>query len=186
MAGEQELNQIYPRTLQSLKKERLERMVSEFHRFCRDDLSDTNEISRWFPVFLKAQGAPAELTEICHWEWLHFSCAQLDWGKPKLDPGQVALTPGLQVIHIEKAATQLSIEAGLHVVYACGAGVNTRALTAEQALCLDVLQEDRKFSPHQLQEFLKFEAQAVPTLTKVDWEIVIKELKEAGILILQN
>lgn len=186
MTSDQELNRIYPRTLDSLKKERLDSMVGEFKRFCLNDLSDTTDIPRWLPVFLKAQGAPAALTEICHWEWLHFSCRHLDWGSSKLDPGQIGIAPGVQIMNIDKAAERLSVSRGLHVIYQTGTSAQARPLTAAEAICLDILNEDRKFTFLQLREFVKFEGENIAELKGTDWEKVIHQLKEEGILVTQG
>ncbi|PWU20050.1 MAG: hypothetical protein C5B49_04885 [Bdellovibrio sp.] len=184
--NESELQQIFPQTLASLRREKLDLILNEFQRFCVNDLDDNKSVSGWFPVFLKAHGLSSELTEICYWEWLRFSCCSIDWGEPRMDPGQVRLAPGVQVMKIQDAAKKLAVDPGPHVIYQRGAKVQSRVVNAPEALLLDVLQEERKFSETQLVDYLKMEAEPFVNLRQADWRAVVGRLKDEGILIVKS
>lgn len=182
MINQQELQSIFPQTLASLRAQKLESVVVDFHRFCTNDLTQTSDAKGWFPVFLKAQGLSTEVTEICHYEWLKFSCVSLDWGAPKLDQGQIAITPGTQFINIENAAAALSCQPGPVAIYSQNGKAKSKSLTKAEALCLDTLNEDRKFNRAQLIDFLKMEGLRIPDLEKTDWENVINELNSENLI----
>ncbi len=186
MVNQKELSRIFPQTLESLRVQKMESVVTDFNRFCVDDLNHSRDVSGWFPVFLKAHGYAPELTEICHYEWLKFSCLSMDWGETKLDQGQLGLAPGVQFINLEKAAKRLSHQPGPVVIFAKNGQAQARSLLASEALCLDVLSEDRKFNKTQLVDFLKMEGKNVPSLQKTDWDKVVQQLIEEKILNLKS
>lgn len=183
MVNQQDLSRIFPQTIESLRREKLDSVLVDFNRFCTNDLSHSRDVSGWFPVFLKAHGLAAELTEICHFEWLKFSCVSMDWGQPKLDQGQIQVAPGVQFLNLDKAAKKLSHKPGPVVIYGMSGQAHSRSITAEEALCLDVLGEDRKFNLKQLVGYLQMEAKELPGMQKTDWEKVVQKLLKENLLI---
>lgn len=183
MVNQQELKRIFPQTLKSLREQKLDSVLTDFSRFCTNDLTHTSDAKGWLPVFLKAQGLSVEVAEICHFEWLQFCCVSQDWGMPKLDQGQIGVLPGLQFINLDKSAKSLSHPPGPVVIYSDNGKAKSRPLAAAEALLLDVLSEDRKFTQKQLIEFLQMEGKEIPSLQKTDWETLITKLLEEKLLI---
>lgn len=181
---EKELRQIFPRTMATIQEAKLDGILNEFNRFCLNDLNHSSEICGWFPVFLKAQGLPGDLTELCYFEWLRFSCAHLDWGTVQLDPEQVRLAPGVQFIEIDEAASRLDLPKGLYVIFSQGDSTQARALSAAEAHCLDVVREERKFTVSQLREFL--EVHSPKSLSKTDWNQIVDRLRSEGVLVCRS
>lgn len=150
----QTISQIFWHTQQLIGPKGPEILRNFEEAFGDEDLSD--QVLR-LPAFLKTRGVRLALLEVSQWECLHWQCKNLEWGQTKLDRDQIGFVPGVQfqVITDPEAAEALEVRFGLHAIFARENKAVHRAIEKAEALLLDALREERKFTRAQVIEFMK-------------------------------
>jgi hypothetical protein len=178
-----ELERVYPTTVRSLRRADQEDLIHQFENFLLEDLSGVQEPARWLPLFLKTRSVPGRILQASEWEWAHFVCQVVDYGKRPLDPGQIHINVSMQFIELHEVVPDLRRDPGLYGIYMLGSRVYSRQFSLAEALILETLHEDRKFSKSQLIEAAKSEAESWPQLRPTDWQALLEELAKVGVLI---
>lgn len=137
---------------------------------------------RWFPVFLKMQNCPQRLLELAEFEYLRAQVYSSDMGRPRTEPGLVALNPSAQFMEVHEALPELGREPGLYCLVKDGARFFEMELSLPQALLLDLLREDRKFTPEQLVAQAEIHPVKLP-LGREDWIRTLETLIERGVVL---
>ncbi|MBX3019193.1 MAG: hypothetical protein KF767_15005 [Bdellovibrionaceae bacterium] len=177
-----ELERVYPATVKSLRRADQEDLIHQFENFLMEDLSGVSEPARWLPLFLKTRAVPGKILQASEWEWAHFVCQIVDYGRRPLDPGQIHINPSMQFIELHESVPDLRRDSGLYGIFVFGNRVHSRQFALGEALLLETLHEDRKFSRSQLIEAARIEAQSWPQLQAVDWDSLLNEMTVAGVL----
>lgn len=178
-----ELERVYPTTLRSLRRADQDDLIHQFETFLQEDLSGVSEPARWLPLFLKTREVPSLILQASEWEWAHFVCQIIDFGRRPLDEEQIHYNPSMQFIELHAPVPDLNREPGLYGIYRMNSKVYARQFCLGQALILESLHEDRKFNRAQLIRFVEEEAQAWPNLRDSDWDVLIDEMLECGALV---
>lgn len=177
-----ELERVYPATVRSLRRADQEDLIHQFENFLMEDLSGVSEPARWLPLFLKTRAVPGKILQASEWEWAHFVCQIVDYGRRPLDPGQIHINVSMQFIELHEAVPDLRRDPGLYGIFVFGTRVHSRQFALAEALLLETLHEDRKYTRAQLIEAAKIEAESWPQLRATDWEGLIQEMSAAGVL----
>ena len=170
----------FPKTIETLSRLGFASLVESFEfelqfQQLRLDL-------RWFPVFLKMQNCPARLQELAEFEYLRAHVYSAEMGAPKVDPGLLALNPGAQFLEVNQGLPELNREKGLYCFIKEGSRFFEMQLSLAQALLLDLLKEDRKFSVDQLLEQAELH-QVKLNLNREEWRRVLASLEERAIIV---
>lgn len=177
-----ELERVYPATVKSLRRADQEDLIHQFESFLREDLSGVSEPARWLPLYLKTRSVPGKILQASEWEWAHFVCQIVDYGRRPLDAGQVHINASMQFIELHESVPDLRRDPGLYGIFVFAGRVHSRQFALGEALLLETLHEDRKFSRAQLIEVARLEAESWPQLRATDWDALITELIQAGVL----
>lgn len=170
----------FPKTLEALDKQGLSSYVQGFE-FELKSLNLSADL-RWFPVFLKMQNCPRRLLELAEFEYLRAQVYQFDYGPIKLDVNLVGLNPHAQFIEVNEDLPELGRAPGLYCLVKAGARFFEMELSLPQALILDLLKEDRKYSIDQLIDMAVIH-QVKLGLSKEAWMSTISSLIERGVIL---
>jgi len=178
-----ELERVYPTTVRSLRRADQEDLIHQFENFLLEDLSGVSEPARWLPLYLKTRSVPGRILQASEWEWAHFVCQIVDYGKRPLDPGQIHINVSMQFIELHEAVPDLKRDPGLYGIYVVSSRVFSKQFSLAEALILETLHEDRKYSRGQLVECAQFEAEGWSQLRNTNWEQLIEEMTRVGVLV---
>lgn len=142
---------------------------------------------RYFAGFLR-QKFPAnkEVQELVQWEWVHAWLETQAFQSSGLgDLGQAVVNPSLQYISLSHAHALLSRTPGLYafVFSEKDEKIIEKTLDVYEAELLDLLMEDRKFSPSQITTMLAQTSEVEPKLSQAEWEAKFQSLKDFAIII---
>lgn len=140
---------------------------------------------RYFAGFVRQKNlAMPEVIETAQWEGAKYllSTVDMDFGVIA-DQGTVILNPGLQTVEVKFAEDILQRAPGLYALVRNQEIIEVR-LEAYEALLLDLVQEDRKFTPQQLLQMMDLEESsfAWPWPTPEEREKRFEKLVQQGIL----
>ena len=178
-----ELERVYPTTIRSLRRAACEELIFEFEGFLDAELAGVNEPARWLPLYLKSREVPPLILQASEWEWAHFICQAVDFGRRPLDAGQIHYNSSMQFIELHNRVPELDKDRGLYGIFRSKNGIQHRFFPLAEALILESLHEDRKFSKTQLAEYAAFEAESWPGLKGINWSQLIDEMIAAGVLV---
>lgn len=178
-----ELERVYPTTVRSLRRADQEDLIHQFENFLQEDLSGVTEPARWLPLFLKTRAVPGMILQASEWEWAHFVCQVVDYGRRPLEKDQIHINISMQFIELHEAVPELRRDPGLYGIYCLNSRVYSKQFSLAEALVLESLHEDRKFNREQLIEFCKMEAEAWPQLKHTDWTFLLQEMCRIGVLV---
>jgi hypothetical protein len=179
-----ELKVVFPKTLEILGESKLSHITEEFFTELKDQVSSVlmSNDSRWFPVFLKMRGLSDEILEVAEFEYLRYLVRTQDFGKLKNENGTIKLNPSIQFIHLKRAQPKIQRQVGLYCFFKTNASFYELQLALDQALILDLMQEERKYSFDQLMEMALLNSHGVQR-SKEQWRATIAELIHLGVLI---
>lgn len=128
------------------------------------------------------------LREVAHWEWV---LAWLEIQPFEAFSGEVGVlttNPSLQIVALTEVNSVLKRDKGLYafVYNDKKATVVERSLDAVEAKAIDLLQEDRKYTPSQLADMLAVCGEITTSFNKEDWQKKFLSLCEAGIISLSE
>jgi hypothetical protein len=173
----------FSKTIEALTKSGLARFVDGFEYEIK-----ANNLSadlRWFPVFLKMQSAPARLLEMAEFEYLRCQAFSADFGLPVLEYGVLALNPSAQFLEVRHQLSELQREPGLYCFVKSRGRFFEMQLSLEQALLLDLLHQERKYTRQQIVA----EALEHPMKIKTDkseWDQILASLIERGVVMISE
>jgi hypothetical protein len=170
----------FSKTLEALEKQGLGSLIRSFEfelqfQQLRLDL-------RWFPVFLKMQNCPRRLLELAEFEFLRSQVYTNEMGRPRLEPGLLALNPSAQFLEVHEPLPEIGRGPGLYCLVKEGGRFFEMELSLAQALLLDLLREDRKYSPEQLLQQAELHEVKLG-LTREEWQRTLSSLIERGVII---
>lgn len=178
-----ELERVYPTTVKSLRRADQEDLIHQFESFLSEDLAGVSEPARWLPLFLKTRSVPGLILQASEWEWAHFVCQVVDYGRRPLDLEQIHFHPSMQFIELHDMVPDLRREPGLYGIYFHAGRVLSRQFALTEALILESLHEPRKFSRKSLIEFVEEASLKWPQMSGVNWLQLIQELVQVGVLV---
>jgi hypothetical protein len=178
------LNSIFPKTLEILHEKKISYLQDQFGKTLTEQLMlpPTADTSRWFPVFLKFQTVRQEILEVAEFEYLRHSVKTVDMGEVRTDSGQLTLNPSLQFVELHHEQPKLHRTRGLYCFFKSQERFLEFKLGIAQALLVDLLQEDRKYSPDQLVR-MALTHKLGGSRSSEAWKKVIEEMLQLGILI---
>ena len=170
----------FPKTIETLQRLGFASLVHSFEyelqfQQLRLDL-------RWFPVFLKMQNCPARLLELAEFEYLRAYVYSNDLGTPRVDAGLLALNPGAQFMEVNQNLPEINRERGLYCFIKEGSRFFEMQLSLAQALLLDLLREDRKYTVDQLLDQAELHQVKLP-LTREEWRRTLASLEEKAVIV---
>lgn len=170
-----------------------EKVLGSFSAKVRDEYLQDMEWSSWllqdhwryFVGYLR-QKFPENraLLELAHWEWTQAWIEVQPFEMIKSEPGLVTLNPSLQVVSLSTNNPVLKRDKGLYAfVYSVEKStVVERQLDVYEAQIIDLLQEDRKYTPTQLVEMALLCDEITPQLSSVEWEKKFLSLCQEAII----
>lgn len=143
---------------------------------------------RYFVGYLRQRFTQQkELVDLAYWEWVQswLEIQPFDL-RAHSEKGIVTVNPSLQIVPLLENNSILQKMKGMYAfVYSNRQHeVLEKPLTAAQALLLDLLNEDRKFTSEQLIEMASISEELQPGLTKVQWAEVVADMVSSEILFL--
>jgi hypothetical protein len=138
---------------------------------------------RYFTGFLRQQWPDKEdLLQVSYWEWVEAWLDIQNLSGYREEPNLISINPSFQPLRLDpEAATLLNLPPGLY-----GCVFNQRrkqkyrgVLTPAEALLIDLLAEELKFSRAQLLDLASLE---MKTINREDWENVFLSLQDRDIL----
>ncbi|MNK01173.1 hypothetical protein D3C87_189680 [compost metagenome] len=109
---------------------------------------------RYFAGFLRQKlRQEIQVVEVAQWESIHCLLVEMDFSfEVKADKGTVIVNPSIQVLALNEKNPVLDRDKGLYVFVAGGkkGTVTERRLDSFEAELIDLLLEDRKYTPDQL------------------------------------
>lgn len=141
---------------------------------------------RYFVGFLR-QKFPEniELKELAHWEWVKAWLEIQPFEASQGEAGIVNLNPSLQIVPLTQRNSLLERDQGVYgFVYSeAQESVVERPLDVYDAKIIDLLQEDRKYTPAQLVEMAALSDEITTQLSSVEWEKRFLSLSKDAIII---
>lgn len=172
---------IYPLTVQSLQTLGQSGLIFDFDQDYTE--SDLDQKVSHFPMYLKSKNVPAFVLEIVQFECAMDTVTRLDLGSKTIEKNCMQISEQMQIVSVQLSHETLNlVHPGLFAVVNVGGEVRAIRLGVAQALILDLLKEDRKFSRKQLLEMAEIFDPRV-SLTSAEWKQVVDELVGAQILI---
>ena len=170
----------FPKTIETLIKQGLGKIVEGFEyelnfQQLRLDL-------RWFPVFLKMQNCPARILELAEFEYLRAQVKTQDLGRPRLEEGLLAVNPSAQFMEVRHHLPEINRAPGLFCLVKEGGRSFEMELSLPQALLLDLLREDRKYTAEQLLDQAQLHEVKIP-LSLQEWRQTLMSLLETGVIL---
>lgn len=179
-----ELKVVFPKTLEILGENKLNHLTDEFFTELKDQVSSVlvaND-SRWFPAFLKIRGMADEILEVAEFEYLRYLVRTQDFGMPVIEAGLIKLNSSIQFIQLKRNQPKIQRQDGLYCFFKKSSSFVELKLGLDQALILDILQEERKFNFSQLKNQAVLNDHGIRR-TEKEWENTILELIRLGVLI---
>ncbi len=178
----------FPRTFELLD----EQAESYIQAYLREmDLSAEHNLKdedlRYFAGFVRQKSGHKLISEVARWEGALCLLKTLELEfVVRGDEGTVFLAPSLQTFPLTVGAEVLNKKPGLYGIIKQGSQVCDQLLGPFEALLIDLVQEDRKFTPEQLLQMAEFEGRELPQeireLSKTQREEKLKQLFQVGIL----
>lgn len=139
---------------------------------------------KYFPVFLKRKIQDSRLYLIMQKEWLWSYLNFADFGFPPPEAGRILVNPSLQSLYVGAEVGEVRMTPGLWLVYYDYSQRKVRDYKMDiwDAVVVDVLQEDRKYSLEQLVDQVLV-MESVNTLTREEWRKKFFYLRDQGILL---
>lgn len=171
----------FPKTIETLNRQGLVRYVKGFE-FELESLHLSLDL-RWFPVFLKMQNCPRRLLALAEFEYLRAQVYTSELGRPKLEIGIVSLNPSAQFIEVQDQLPEIGRGPGLYCLVKSNSRFFEMELSLPQALLLDLLKEDRKFTEEQLFEMANLHDVKLG-LSKSHWIETLESLIDRGVVLI--
>ncbi|WP_295905927.1 hypothetical protein [uncultured Bdellovibrio sp.] len=163
----------------------------------RDHYLDEMEWSSWllqdhwryFVGFLRQMFPDKpELMETAHWEWVQAWIEIQPFDLGELEKNVVIVNPSLQIVSFSQNNAVLKRDKGMYAfVYSREkATVVERALDVYEAQFIDLLQEDRKYTPQQLTQTALLSDEITPQLSSEEWQKKFFSLCQDAILICET
>ncbi len=139
---------------------------------------------RYFPIFLKRTVHDSDLYLIAQKEWFWSYLSFADFGLPSHEQGRILLNPSLQSLYCTSKVEEVELTPGLTFFYYDYSLQRVREYKGDpwDAIVVDLLHEDRKYSLDQLIEqalMMKLEV----SLSRQEWLKKFFYLKSEGILL---
>ena len=178
------LHHVFPKTIEILCEKKIIYLQEQFFKTLREQLlvNTEGDVSRWFPVFLKFQGVRPEILEVAEFEYLRHFALELEDTKLKLDPGQVGLNPSAQFVELHYHQIKLNRSSGLYCFFKKNNSLEEFKLNLSQALVIDLIHEERKFSLDQL-ALQAATHKMGGSLNLQSWKNIICEMLAMGLLL---
>lgn len=128
---------------------------------------------RYFVGFLRQKFPENKsLLEVAQWEWIQAWLEVQPLDLPKCDSQVVFLNPSFHAVTLVEDNSWLQRERGVYgFVYSEKRGaIVEKKLDVAEALLLDLLQEDRKFTKRQMLDMADLSGESVTQLSSQDWE----------------
>lgn len=128
---------------------------------------------RYFVGFLRQKFPENKsLLEVVQWEWIHAWLEVQPLDMPKCDPQVVFLNSSFHVVNLAEDNSWLQRVRGVYgFVYSeKKTAIVEKKIDVAEALLLDLLQEDRKYTKSQLLEMVVLSSESVTQLTSQEWE----------------
>lgn len=143
---------------------------------------------RYFVGFLRQRfPLQKQIVDLAYWEWVHAWLEMQPFDlNVKAEAGIITVNPTLQIVPLLERNNVLDKEQGMYsfVFSPKKNEVVEKPLSAAEALLLDLLQEDRKFSQGQLVEMALISEEANVQLSKETWQDTVQAMLAAEILFL--
>jgi hypothetical protein len=139
---------------------------------------------RYFPVFLKRHFQDQRLYLIAQKEWLWSYLSFADFGIPIQEQGRLLVNPSLQSLYSEVEVEEVQLAPGLALFYYdySQQKVRDHQMDLWDAAVVDLLQEERKYTPDQLIAQVSLMELETP-LSREEWRKKLFYLKAEGILL---
>lgn len=126
-----------------------------------------------------------ELIELAHWEWVQAWIEIQPFESSPSESARVILNSSLQIVSLHQDNGVLNRDKGMYAfVYSDRkTTVVERSLDVYEAQIIDLLQEDRKYSPEQLLQMALMSDEITPQLSSEEWQKKFLSLREDDILI---
>ncbi|MBX2996746.1 MAG: hypothetical protein KF681_18150 [Bdellovibrionaceae bacterium] len=170
----------FPKTIEALGKQNLSAMIESFE--FELEVQQLRLDLRWFPVFLKMQNCPRRILELAEFEYLRTQAYAMDMGRPRLDPGMIALNPQAQFVEVHEDLPEIGRGPGLYCLVKSGARFFEMELSLAQALLLDLLREDRKYSSQQLFDMAEIHEVKLG-LSRDQWASTLQTLLDRDVVV---
>ncbi len=180
------LNIVFPKTIEILHEKKISYLQEQFRKTLHEQIlvSTDSDIPRWFPVFLKFQGIRPEILEVAEFEYLRHLVIQQEAAALRMDHGQLGLNSTLQFVELHHAQPKLNRERGLYCFFKKQEQLIEYKLSIQQALVVDLLHDERKYSLEQLAlHAATHEMGRIQSLQK--WKETVFEMLQLGILVSQ-
>lgn len=140
---------------------------------------------RYFVGFLRQKfPGQSEILELAHWEWVRAWIETQPFSSEASEEGVLSLNPSLQVVILSVDNSLLQRKKGLYAFVYCEdlGSIEERPLDIVEALFIDLLQEDRKYSASQLVERATLSLQGKQPLSDVELNSKLLTLIAAEII----
>lgn len=178
-----QLHSVFPKTIEILQEKRISYLKEQFGKTLKEELllAAAYDQSRWFPVFLKFQGVRPEILEVAEFEYLRHSAKDSHQGLTKSEIGEVKLNSSLQFAELHFDQPRLGRTRGLYCFFKNSKGFFEFQMGILQALIVDLLHEERKYSLDQLADVAS-QHKMGSSQGKEEWVQIIHEMVQLGIL----
>ena len=145
----------FPKTIEILRENGRMNFLSAFDqelsalRAISQD-SDSKQIARWLPAFLKMQNSPTYWLEVAEFEYVQFAAKNYDFGIAREYPGRIAMQPYLQFVELRHDHPELNRDQGLYCFFKSRSRFIELKLSLRQALFIDCLQHWSALKRHEL------------------------------------
>ncbi len=180
------LNTVFPKTIEILHEKKISYLQEQYKKTLQQQLmlSETADTSRWFPVFLKFQGIRPEILEVAEFEYLRHLVSGFDSDVVELKEGLLCLNSSAQFVELHHCQPKLNRDSGLYCFFKKQNELIEFKLNICQALVIDLLQEDRRFSLEQLSlQATTHKMGKLQSLAK--WKETIFQMVQVGLLVSQ-
>ena len=170
----------FTKTIEALAKQGLGDLVGSFEYEL--EVQQLRLDLRWFPVFLKMQNCPRRVQELAEFEYLRAQAYAMDMGPPRLDPGLITLNPQAQFVEVHEDLYEIGRGPGLYCMVKSGSRFFEMELSLQQALLLDLLREDRKYSREQLFDMAEIHEVKLG-LSREQWAATLQTLLDRDVVV---
>jgi hypothetical protein len=180
-----QLQAIFPKTLELLDESNSLHLREQFGVTATRDLlilSDKDQ-SRWFPVFLKLQGTRQQILEVAEFEYLKHTVRSLDFCDPIDEAGIIKLNPSVQFVELHYDQPKLGRLSGLYCFFKKTGGFFEFQLGIRQALVLDILQQERKYTVPQLIDMARLHKMGAGHSIE-EWKDIVEDMISIGLLVM--
>ncbi len=159
----------------------------------RDQYLDEMEWSSWllqdhwryFVGYLRQKFPERpEVMEVAHWEWVQAWMEIQPFDMQDSEKGLVSVNPSLQIVTLSQDSAVLNRDKGMYAfVYSDRkTTVVEKPLDMCEAHLIDLLHEDRKYTPTQLVEMAALSTEITPQLSSQQWQNKFLSLCDDAIL----